>query len=511
MTTTPAEVISLHDDLQVSEVDVKSIKTKYRLRTPKDDRIGELAESIKVCGLINPITIDSDHYLLAGYHRWQAYLHLGYKTIPAVIKDTSKLKGELIEVEENLSRVELDAIEVAEHIERREEILQDLGVRMMNGGNQYSVGMVTTPELAKQLGMSGRSYRMKREVINIHPEVRDLLKGTEFAKNLTDMVKLSQQPDAVQLRIAKFLITGQYRTFKRAYTISALEQWDRDRGDRGVDFDVKDRWGIPESIMQFKKADVHLQDLVDLVNKGDDTEVQKRNVHFGSSDIPNYMMLADHAEFLVDYYTKKGDLILECMCGRGSNVLASLYHHRRVVGVDCNINNVNKLRDVCTKYFPDQQDDFELHHADGVALDKWKDQSEVFDAVISDPPYVLKAENYGCSDWDIGKLDHDAYYEKIETLMSNLSRLIKKSDYESRTFYPIILKVGSGRRAEGGIEDMDYEFQRIAKQYKMVLWDKMFNRLQNVWGNLNAVRNYKHGYVQKNFETNLCWVRFDNL
>ena len=511
MNRTNAEVISLHEDLQVTEVEVSKIKTRLRLRTPKDEKIEELAESIKLCGLINAVTIDSEYYLLAGFHRWSAYKLLGYKTIPAVIKDTSKLRGELIEVEENLSRVELDAIEVAEHIDRREQILSDLGIRMKNGGNQYSSGMVTTPELAKQLGMSGRTYRMKREVINLNPEVRDLMKGTEFAKNLRDMVKLSQQSDDLQLRIANHLITGQYRTFKRAFTIASLSEWDARRGDRGVDFDVKERWGIPQSIMQFKKADVHLQDLVDLVNKSEGIETNKRKVHFGGSEIPNYMMLADHAEFLVEYYTKENDLILECMMGRGTNVLASLYHKRRVVGIDCNQENVAKLQEVCSKYFPDQHDDFELHHADGVKLEKWSDQSEVFDAVISDPPYVMKAEDYGCSDWDIGKLDQDDYLRRIEELFGNLSRLIKTSDYESRTFYPIILKVGSGRRGDGGIVDMDFEFQKIAREFNLVIWDKVFNKLENVWGNLCAVRNYRHGYVQKNFETNLCWVRFDKI
>ena len=511
MSATPSQVVSLHNDLQVTEIEVSKIKTRFRLRTPKEEKIAELAESIKICGLINPITIDNEYYLLAGWHRCSAYRHLGYKTIPCIIKDTSQLRGELIEVEENLSRVELDAIEVAEHIERREEILSNLGVRMKNGGNQYSVGMVTTPELAKQLGMSGRTYRLKREVINLNPEVRDLLKGTEFAKNLTDMVKLSQQSDEVQLMVANHLITGRHRTFKRAFTVASLADWDVKRGDRGVDFDVKERWGIPSSIMQFKKAGIHLQDLVDLVNKSDGIEVKKRQVHFGSTEIPNYMMLADHAEFLIEYYTKKDDLILECMMGRGTNVLASLYHGRRVVGIDCNPNNVEVVKDVCTKYFPDQTDDFELHHADGVALERWADQSEVFDAVISDPPYVMKAEDYGCSDWDIGKLDHDGYFAKIDTMMGNLSRLIKQSDYDSRNFHPIILKVGSGRRAETGIIDMDYEFQRIAKRHSLVLWDKLFNKLDNVWGNLNAVRNYRHGYVQKNFETNLAWVRFDKL
>ena len=506
-----AEVVHLHDPKEVHNVNVNKIKTRFRLRTPKEEKIIELAESIRLCGLINPVTIDPDYYLLAGWHRWQSYIHLGYDTIPCIIKDTSELKGELIEVEENLSRVELDAIEVAEHIERREEILEQLGIRMKNGGNQYSEGMITTPELAKQLNMSARTYRMRREIINLNPEVRDLLKGTEFAKVVTDMHKLSQQSDDLQLAIANHLITGEYRTFKRAFTIASLSEWDVSRGDRGVDFDVKERWGIPASIMEFKKANIHLQDLVDLANKSENTEIKKRSVHFGSSEIPNYMMMADHSEFLVQYYTKENSYILENMMGRGTNVFASLYHKRRVVGIDCNPNNVEMVTNICEKYFPDQRNDFELHHADGVTLEKWSDKSEIFDAVITDPPYVLKAEDYGCSDWDIGKSDLPEFLEKVQIMMYNLRRLIKQSDYNSKTFYPIIIKVGSGRRADGGIIDMDFEFQKIAKDLGLVLWDKVFNKLENVWGNLNAVRNYKHAYVQKNFETNLCWVRFDKL
>ena len=501
-----AEVISLHDDHQVHMVDVSRIKTRIRLRTPNEEKIAELSESIRICGLINAITIDQDYYLLAGYHRWQSFILLGYKTIPAVIKDTTKLKGELIQVEENLSRLSLDFIEVAEHIDHRESILDELGLRMKNGGNQYSEGMLTTPELAKQLGMSTRGYNDKRSVMKLNPEVRDLLRGTEFAKIQSDMVKLSKQPDHIQLEVANLLITGEHRTFKRAFTIAALSDWDARKPDRG---NVKERWGIPQSIMSFKKANVHLQRLVDLINKSDGIEVNKRQVHFGTSEIANYSMLADHAEFIVDYYTKENWKILECMMGRGTNVLAALYHKRRVVGIDCNPENVKKVREVCTKYFPEQLDDFEFHHADGVALENWSDQSSTFDAVISDPPYVLQAEDYGCSDWDIGKLDIDAYFEKIDILMGNLKRLIKPSDYKTRTFHPIILKVGSARRAETGIIDMDYEFQRLAKKHSLCMWDKLLNKCEGVWGNLNANRNYRHGYVQKAHETNLCWVKFD--
>ena len=43
------------------------------------------------------------------------------------------------------------------------------------------------------------------------------------------------------------------------------------------------------------------------------------------------------------------------MMGRGTNVIASLYHKRRVVGIDCNPNNVNKVTEVAKNIFQSRQ------------------------------------------------------------------------------------------------------------------------------------------------------------
>ncbi len=505
---TASSVVPLQREMEVVDVEVSKIQTKFRLRNPDEAKIREIAESIKVCGLINPICVDRDLFLLAGFHRWSAYKLLGYQTIPCIIKDTTKLRGELIEVEENLSRNELNHIEVADHINRREEILNQLGLRMMNGGNQYSEGLITTQDLADQVGMSARTYRLKREPAKIIEEVKDLIKETEFANNLMDMVKLSQQNEDVQRKVCSLLITGKCVSFKRALTLASLENWQDVRGDRGVDFDVKGRWGIPQSIMSFKKANIHLQDLVDLVNKDTDVYIKKRELHFGGSEVPNYMMMADHSEFLVTYYTKENDLVLDNMMGRGTNILAGLYHNRRVVGIDINSNNVQKLNEVCKEYFPEKQDMFDLRHSDGIELNEYADQSEVFDAVITDPPYNGKAEKYGSDARDISHLSYEEYMNKLDTGIKNLSRLIKKSDFDAKEFKPIVIKVGSARAGKSGLKDLDFEIQQLARKHNLVLWDKMFNKLENVWGNLCAVRNYKHGYVQKNFETNLVFVKY---
>ena len=133
--------------LEVVEIKVSEIKSRIRLRTPDENKIKELADSIKTCGILHPITIDTENYIVAGFHRWSAYQLLGYETIPCIISDTSDLYNKLKEIDENLKRNEIDHIETGVHIKERENILEELGVRMKRGGNQYSKGLITTSEL----------------------------------------------------------------------------------------------------------------------------------------------------------------------------------------------------------------------------------------------------------------------------------------------------------------------------------------------------------------------------
>ena len=98
--------------------------------------------------------------------------------------------------------------------------------------------------------------------------------------------------------------------------------------------------------------------------------------------------------------------------------------------------------------------------------------------------------------------------DKIKTNFNQLYRLIKKSDFDKKIFYPVIFKVGTGRRGKSGFIDMDSDFQKIAKDSGFVLWDKIYNQLNSPWACVNYERNYINKYVQKNYETNLVFVRF---
>ena len=148
---------------------------------------------------------------------------------------------------------------------------------------------------------------------------------------------------------------------------------------------MKERFGIPHSIANFKKANSELQNLCNLVSKDPDVEWVKRDgVHFGETQIPVYQMAADHAEFLINYYVPEGGLVLDQFMGRATNCFASLCSGRKFIGYDVEKKNIDKTNEVINEYLPDFSDRVQLFHSDGISLEELKDKSDYLDAVCCD-------------------------------------------------------------------------------------------------------------------------------
>ena len=103
----------------VGEIPIGQIETNpYQPRTHFDkDALEELAESIRVQGIIQPITVrqlnSTTYQLISGERRYQASKLAGLETIPAYIRkadDQQMLEMALIE---NIQRENLNAIEIA--------------------------------------------------------------------------------------------------------------------------------------------------------------------------------------------------------------------------------------------------------------------------------------------------------------------------------------------------------------------------------------------------------------
>ena len=96
---------------------------KYQPRTRMDETsLNELAESIRVRGVIQPIIVrpvgDAQYEILAGERRWRAARIAGLEKVPAVIRAVSDDAALGIGLIENIQREDLNAIEEAAGLKR---------------------------------------------------------------------------------------------------------------------------------------------------------------------------------------------------------------------------------------------------------------------------------------------------------------------------------------------------------------------------------------------------------
>ena len=112
-------------------VQIKDIKIKKRVR--KDlGNLENLKDSMKIYGLMNPITLNSRYELIAGERRLQSAIQLGWTSINAnIIDNLSEVEQLEMEIEENNQRKEFTDAELLEGYKRLE--------RMRNPGFFYKI------------------------------------------------------------------------------------------------------------------------------------------------------------------------------------------------------------------------------------------------------------------------------------------------------------------------------------------------------------------------------------
>lgn len=204
-------------------IKIDDIKVSQRLRELDNSKVYDLMESIQLIGLLQPIVVDSECNLLAGMHRLEAIRTLGHDTIECNQINLSELEKDLVEVEENLVRHDLNVIEKSEHIILRESILESLGRRASIKDNQFTLNdsveidiISTTSDLAKELGVSKRNYQRIKQIYGISHTAREKLKETSISSNLDALLLIERlRDDDIQLEIANRITSGDTRNIRR--------------------------------------------------------------------------------------------------------------------------------------------------------------------------------------------------------------------------------------------------------------------------------------------------------
>lgn len=137
-------------------------------RTHFDEKaLQELAESIKVLGIIQPITVRKDGVkfeIISGERRYRASKMAGLKEIPAYVRlvnDQELLEMALVE---NIQREDLDAIEVALTYQR---LLEEIGL--------------TQEALSQRVGKERSTITNSIRLLKLNPDVQQAIRNGDIS------------------------------------------------------------------------------------------------------------------------------------------------------------------------------------------------------------------------------------------------------------------------------------------------------------------------------------------
>jgi len=206
-------------------VHISEIKVNPERREARAEAIRKLADSISELGLLNPITVDCEHILIAGLHRLEAAKLLGWTEIECTVSDLEGLQAELAEIDENFVRNDLSDAEFRELLLRRKKVYENLhpetkagvaqavGMNRAMGNNVSAPGASTsksfTSDTSEKLGISKRTVEENLQIAqNLTPTTKSIIQSTTEKIKKKDMLKLSRLSPEQQEEAASQLAAG---------------------------------------------------------------------------------------------------------------------------------------------------------------------------------------------------------------------------------------------------------------------------------------------------------------
>ena len=178
--TQRAEKVGISDDDVLREILVeKIVPNKYQPRREfTEEKIKELAESIKQNGLLQSITVrdmgNGFYELIAGERRLRAIKYLQYARTKAIVKELTDEQMATLSLIENIQREELTPIEEAHAYQ---ELLR--------------INKLTQDELAKSLGKTQATVANKLRLLKLSKKVIDAINTKKITeRHGRAMVKL---------------------------------------------------------------------------------------------------------------------------------------------------------------------------------------------------------------------------------------------------------------------------------------------------------------------------------
>ena len=208
----------------------------FPFREPTQERLDQMAESIRRNGILNPLLVrrmGERYQILGGHTRKAAAAKIGYKELPCVVMDVDDDEAENIFVTDNLmQRPGLLPSEKAWAYRTKLEAMKRQGERTDLTSTQVGQKLTSVEKLANEVGESRNQVQRYIRLTELNPDLLDLVDDGKLG--LTIAVELSYLDELPQSMLADYLeehpkasvsknIASQLRDLAEAGTVTALD------------------------------------------------------------------------------------------------------------------------------------------------------------------------------------------------------------------------------------------------------------------------------------------------
>ncbi len=221
---------------EIIEIKLDDISVSDRIRAVDEAHVDFIALGVSERGQMTPALVrhtpngEKKFALVYGAHRYAALQKLGIETIRTEARKMSVEEARLAEIDENLMRHELTALDRALSLAERKRVYEELHPETKNGGDRKStmfadqndkvvdlieggevgdqndkvVDLKFTAVTAERMGVSERSIeRAVALAKGLSEEARDAVRGTPDADNSSLLLRLAKLDPKKQKTVAK--------------------------------------------------------------------------------------------------------------------------------------------------------------------------------------------------------------------------------------------------------------------------------------------------------------------
>lgn len=230
---------------------IDDIDDTDRLRPVDPSHAALIAESIKEKGLIQPIVVRTNesgdgkepYILIAGGHRLAAMKLLGWDKLivgeTVIVRDTDAISAKIDEIDENLARYDLNALDRALFFAERKRLYDQQRAETRGGDRKTDkfkekIKMANfailksdrfDEDAAARTGWSERTIRFACQIAEkLDKEAIAAIRGTMVENNQVELRALAMIEPAQQRQVAGYIKSGEARTVLQGKYLARIEK-----------------------------------------------------------------------------------------------------------------------------------------------------------------------------------------------------------------------------------------------------------------------------------------------